>query len=388
MKQSMQIIILLVIFLTGCAEEQNTADLIATGDSKAISARKKELSAQQKEITKEMAAIDAFLNAGKKTDNLPLVTTFNVKSERFDHYFELQGDVSTRQNVLIYPEVGGILTKVHIKEGDYVKQGQLLASIHSGGLNSQLVQFKTQLELAQTTFDRQQKLWDQKIGSEIQYLQAKSNFEAQQSVVNQLESQLSKFNIKAPFSGVIDDLFKEQGTVVGPSGQGSEIFRIINLSNMYLEVDLPESYITTVKKGSKVEVIFPLLGTSMISKVRKTGNFINPNNRSFKAEVSVNNDNQMIKPNMTGKVKINDYSKDNALLIPQSLISENSEGQQYVFVAKEKKGETMTEKRVITTGMTQGDNIEILTGLKSGENLILEGARSVKDGQKVKVLTK
>lgn len=222
----MQIIILLVIFLAGCAEEQNTADLIAAGDSKAVTARKKELSAQQKEIMKELITIDAFLNLDKKKDNLPLVTTFNVESQRFDHYFELQGGVATRQNVLIYPEVGGILTKLYVDEGDQVKKGQLIASIHSGGLNSQLIQLKTQLELAETTYKRQEKLWDQKIGSEIQYLQSKSNYESQVSVVKQLESQLSKFNIRAPFSGVVDDLFKEQGTVVGPSGQGPDSVQV------------------------------------------------------------------------------------------------------------------------------------------------------------------
>ncbi len=234
-----------------------------------------------------------------------------------------------------------------------------------------------------------QNLWKQEIGTELQYLQSKANFEAQEDAVKQMEIQLGKFSIRAPFSGVIDDVIKDQGTVVAPAGPGSEVFRIINLSDMFIEVDVPESYISTVAKGRKVEVVFPILGKTIQSYVRQTGNFINPNNRSFTVEIPVPNVDGDIKPNLTAKVMINDYISENAILIPQSVISENAEGEQYVYVTStvSKDQTAKASRNIITTGKTQGDFVEILSGVEVGQNIIEEGARSVKEGQKVKILT-
>jgi len=248
-----------------------------------------------------------------------------------------------------------------------------------------LSQLKTQAALAQTTFERQANLWKQKIGSEIQYLQAKAQAEAQANAVLQLEKVLAKAQITAPFSGVIDQVLKDPGTVVSP-GNGSEVFRLINLSNMYIEVDVPEGYLGAVTKGKKAGVYFPVLQDSVNAVVRETGNYINPNNRSFSAEIAVENPNGQIKPNLNARVHINDYTNENALLIPQSVISENAAGEQYAYVA-ELHGETAVAKRhIITTGKTQGDFVEITSGISAGDLIIKEGARSVKDAQTVKIL--
>lgn len=384
------VITLASILVTGCGStESTTNELVAFGDLESIRAKKKELSAKQKELDIEMALLDAAINATDGNRNLPLVTTFTAQTQKFDHYIELQGDVTTKQNVLIYPEVAGILIRVNVKEGERVKKGQILATIDNGGVSSQLLQMKTQLTLSKTTFERQERLWEQKIGSEIQYLQAKTNYEGQQNAVNQLETQLAKFKITAPFSGIIDDVIKDQGTVVIPGGPGSEVFRIINLTEMFLEIDVPETYIATITKGKTVKVYFPVLNRTVESKIRQTGNFINPNNRSFTVEVPVPNLNGQIKPNMSAKVLINDYLSQQAILIPQSIISENSEGQQYAFVVSNIDDELVAQanKNIITTGKTQGDFVEILSGINNGDNLIEEGARSVKDGQKVKILS-
>ena len=380
----------LSLLMAGCGSKDASSldSIIASGDLEEIRAKKKELTEQQNALEKDIAMLDSVIGTKVENRNLPLVTTLSTQYEVFNHYVELQGDVTTKQNVLIYPEMSGTLVKILVSKGDRVSKGQLLANIDDGGMSSQLIQMKTQLALAKTTFERQERLWKQDIGSEIQYLQAKTNYEAQQSAVKQMEKQLDKFSIPAPFSGIIDDVIKDQGTVVSP-GPGSEVFRIVNLSNMYIEVDVPENYITSITPGKKVQVFFPILNETIESKVSETGNFINPNNRSFTVEIPVPNRNGAVKPNMTAKVKINDYTNEQAILIPQSVISENAEGEQYVFVAS-KIGEDKTataNKNIIETGKTQGDVIEVRSGLSEGQNIVLEGARSVKNGQKVKILT-
>ena len=385
--QSLQVLILAALVISCGGEETSLKTLIDEGDLTAIRAKKKELTDQQKAILNDIKLLDSVIIAQSDDVNYPLITALQVNNKDFVHFIELQGDVTTRQNVLVYPEVAGTLVKIYVEEGARVKSGQLLATVDDGGLKNQLTQMKTQLALAKTTFERQQRLWDQKIGSEIQFLQAKTNFEAQQAAVDQMEDQLSKYSIRAPFSGIIDDLIKDQGTVVAP-GQGSEVFRIVNLSNMFIEVPVPETYIATIKKGKQVKVEFPILGETIDSYVRETGNFINPNNRSFVAEIPVSNETGNVKPNLTAKVHINDYRNESAILIPQSTISENAEGEQYAYVVTNisKDNLAVAKKTIITTGKTQGDFVEVLSGIESGQSIIVEGARSVKEGQTVKIL--
>ncbi|WP_436516052.1 efflux RND transporter periplasmic adaptor subunit [Ekhidna sp. To15] len=389
MRKINHILTLFVAFaIVACGENESTiSSILAEGDMENIRAKKKELSAQHKELEGQMALLDSAIAANTENSNLPLVTTFQTSIAEFYHFVELQGDVTTKQNLLIYPEAAGTLVRVHVEEGQRVQKGQLLGTIDDGGLESQLIQMKTQLDLAKTTFERQQRLWDQKIGSEIQYLQAKTNYESQKNAVDQMKKQLEKFYIRAPFSGVIDDVIKDQGTVVSP-GPGAEIFRIVNLSNMYIEVLVPETFIASVVPGKDVKVFFPIINKTLEAKVKETGNYINPNNRSFNVRIPVPNQNGMIKPNLTAKVHINDYYSEAAILIPQSVISENAEGEQYVYVVRDVKGDkTATAQRaIITTGKTQDGKVEILSGIGSEENIILEGARSVKDGQQVKIL--
>lgn len=375
--------------IVSCGEREFSMDnLIAEGDLEAIRAKKKELTNQQKDISEDIKILDSAIIAASGEGNYPLITVLDINEQDFAHFIELQGDVTTRQNVLVYPEVTGTMIKVHVEEGDQVEEGQLLATIDDGGLKSQLIQMESQLALAKTTYERQKRLWDQNIGSEIQYLESKTNYDAQKASVDQMKDQLLKYSIKAPFSGIVDDIIKDQGTVVSPSGQGSEVFRIINLSNMYVEVPVPETYIATVTQGKKVRVKFPILNETIESYVRETGNFINPNNRSFIAEIPVTNKSGNVKPNLTAKVQINDYRNESALMIPQNTISENADGEQYAYIVNGDSDEdvAIAKRAIITTGKTQGDFVEVLSGIKAGQRIVVEGARKVKDGQKVKIL--
>ncbi|WP_420401643.1 efflux RND transporter periplasmic adaptor subunit [Flagellimonas sp.] len=381
-------IILTAVVLSSCGggSQSTVESVLADKNLEAIRGKRAEISAQQKALEKQLHSLDSAIAQLDDQAKLPLVTTILANAEKFDHYLELQGDVMTKQNVLVYPEISGTLNRVYVKEGQKVSKGQLLASIDDGGLSSQLAQMKTQAALAKTTFERQKRLWEQNIGSEIQYLEAKTTYEAQESAVKQMQSQVAKSTIRAPFSGIIDDVIQDQGTVVSP-GTGVAVFRIVNLSNMYIEVEVPESHLPNVTPGKNVEVYFPVLGDSVTTKVRQTGNFINPSNRSFTAEIPVPSENGKIKPNLTAKVMINDYTNENAILIPQSIVSENAEGEQYVYLvdADSVSSDAIAKKVIIETGKTQGDYVEVLAGINNGDGIIDEGARSVKEGQKVRI---
>ena len=378
----------LAIVLASCnGDKKNTVEkVLEKNHLKEIRTKRAELVTQQDAIHSQIKLLDDRIKTLDSTQNTPLITTLTAKEEVFNHVLELQGNVTTKNLLVITPEFSGILTNVYVTEGQNVTKGQVLARIDDGGLSQQLAQLKIQANLAKTTFERQQRLWDQKIGSEIQYLQAKSSYESQQEAINQLQQQINKTTVRAPFNGTIDDVITEKGSVVG-AGQ-TPLMQIVNLDNMYIETDVPESYVSDVTKGKDVNVEFPVLGKSLDTKIRQAGDVINPANRTFKVEIGVPNKDKNIKPNLTARLKINDYTNEKAILVPQSIISENADGEQYVYVVKDKKenGEGVVNKIIIKTGKTQGDVIEVLEGIQNGAELILEGARSVKDGQTVKVI--
>ncbi len=386
MKQVIYIVLASIILAACGGDKKSTESIIATGDLNAIRAKRSEIVNLQSTINEELKAIDEAISKLDTVKKLPLVTAFKAHEDAFTHYLEIQGDVATKQNVVLHPEFSGLLTQVFVKEGQKVSKGQLLARIDDGGLSQQLAQMEVQAALAKTTFERQERLWNQKIGSEIQYLQAKTNYEAQEKAVSQMKSQVGKTSIKAPFSGIIDDVISEQGSVV--SAGMTEVFRLVNLSDMYIQAEVPESYLGDITEGKSVQIYFPILGDTIASKVRQVGSYIHPDNRTFKIEINVPNNNKQIKPNLTAMLKINDYSNEKAILIPQSVLSENASGDQYVFVASQDPStkESKARRVIVSTGKTEGDFVEILNGVKDGDTIIKEGARSVKDGQSVDIL--
>ncbi|MCK0108421.1 efflux RND transporter periplasmic adaptor subunit [Flavobacteriaceae bacterium S0825] len=382
-------LLILVLVLASCGgdKKKNTVEsVLQSNNLENIRKKRADLVNDQQVIQSKIKQLDDAISKIDTVKNVPLITTFTAKQEVFKHMLEIQGNVTTKNLLVITPEYNGILTNVYVKEGQKVSKGQILAKIDDGGLSQQLSQLQIQADLGKTTFERQKRLWEQNIGSEIQYLQAKSTYESQVEAINQLKQQIAKTTVRAPFSGTIDDVITEQGSVVG-AGQ-TPLIRIVNLNNMYIETDVPESYITDVTKGKHVTVEFPVLGKTIETEVRQASDYINPANRTFKVEVGIPNSNKSIKPNLTAKLKINDYTNEKALLVPQSIISENAEGEQYVYVVNNKNSnkEGTASRVIIKTGKTQGDVIEVLEGIESGTEIIQEGARSVKDGQAVKVI--
>lgn len=382
---TLAILTIAIVSCGGDTDGTSVEALLESGTVEELQAKKEALKQEVSLKNEQLAQIEKTLEKKNPREKKEvLVTTMTVKDTLFNHFVEIQGNVQTKQNVLIYPEYQGTLTRVLVKEGQRVRKGQTLARIDDGGLSSQVAQAEAQAALAQTTFDRQKRLWDQKIGSEIQYLQAKTQYEATQNSVNQIKSQLSKTTVRAPFSGVIDEVITDQGTVVAP---GAALFRIVNLDNMYVAAEVPESFLPTVTKGKKVKVEFPILGETVDATVRQTSNFIKPSNRSFAIEVGVPNKEGRVKPNLTARLSINDYTSENAILIPLNVINENADGEQYVYTAFAKAEETVAKQKIITTGKSQGDRIEVLSGIQTGDKIIVEGARSVKDNQAIKMIT-
>lgn len=379
--------ILLSLTVFGCQEKTLTVEqVIATNDLSQLRTTRANLGAQHQALSQDLADLDRAIGKLDQSEKLSLVTAMVVQPERFEHFVQVQGDVATKQNIVLYPQFSGQLKKLHVVVGDEVKKGAVLATLDDNGLSQQLNQLKVQEALAKTTFERQEKLWAQNIGSELQFLQAKTQYEAQKSLTQQLSQQLEKTQIIAPFDGTIDAVLAEAGTVV--SAGASPVFRLVNLSNMYLKADVPESYLSEVVAGKKVMVDFPVLGLKVASKVRSVGRYINPGNRTFSIEVDLPKQTSQIKPNLTAQIQINDYTSEQALLVPQSVISENAAGQQYVYTTfyDQEREQSTALKRIVVTGKTEGDFVEILEGIQAGDTVISEGARSVKDGQAISIL--
>jgi RND family efflux transporter MFP subunit len=374
------------VLLISCADkDQRSVDaIIESGNLEAMKAKKEQILASYDSVAKVLGKLDLAISEKDTLKRLPLVTTVTIKDTLFEYFIDIQGNVETSENILIYPEYQGLLMQVYVKEGDRVNKGQLLAKIDDGGLSSQVAQMETQYQLAKTTFERQERLWNQKIGSEIQYLQAKSNMESMGNSVNQMRSQLGRTAVRAPFSGEIDEIVTEQGQVVGPGGQA--LMRIVNLGDMYVKASVPENYISSVTKGSNVIVTFPAIGKTVEGKIKNVGNFIDPGNRTFEIEIDVPNKEKLIKPNLVAKLEINNYSNKNAKLIPANIIQENSKGEKYVFVISDiDEDEAKVTRKLIETGKKYQGQIEVVEGLEKGEIIVSAGALTLIDGEKVKI---
>ncbi|WP_313112153.1 efflux RND transporter periplasmic adaptor subunit [Aequorivita sediminis] len=384
----MKKIFLLIIFtatLVSCGGDQKSVDsLIESGDLSAIKTKRTELNQQQRDLKADIDKLNEYIDSHEKKERPALITAQEIKDTIFKHYVEVQGNVETNQNVVLNAEYSGVLTNIYVKEGQRVSRGQRLAKIDDGGLSSQVAQQEAQLALAKTTFERQERLWEQKIGSEIQYLQAKTNYEAAKNTTNQLRSQLGKTIITAPFSGVIDDIISDPGQVVVP-GQ-TPIIRLVNLSDMYVKASIPETYLTNIKKGTRVEVNLASINENFTGTVRQVSNYINPNNRSFEIQVEIPNKDGNVKPNLIATVKVNDYTAENAVTIPENILQENAAGETIAYIYKPVDDSTGVAKRIIIeTGLSYGNQTEVKSGLKKGDTIIMEGAKTLRDGQKVTI---
>ena len=364
--------------IVSCGDKQNDQ----TVDQLIAAKNNKELQARKAVIQADLAKIDAALATLNVRKEEALVSVLTLKDTVFNHYLDIQGSVNTKENILIQPEMPGTLIALNVKAGQRVSKGQLLARVDDGGSSQQVASLETQYQLAKTTFERQKNLWNQKIGSEIQYLQAQTQMLSLQRSVAQAKAMLSKTEIRAPFSGTIDEVFVEKGQVVSASPQG--LMRIVNLNNMYVSTTIPESYIGKLKVGTQVDVFLTSLNKNYKGKVRQIGNFINPNNRSFGIEVSIPNPENLLRPNQVAKLKVIDYTVKNAIVVPSNVIQEDGKGNQFVFVASNSNGKTATAKKaMVTTGKSSDNVTEILSGLSANDIIVIEGVNTISEGMKL-----
>jgi len=372
---SLSFLSLLLLSCGGNENSQNIDTLIQNKDTKALQAKKTMLQADIAIIEAALSTLDV-----KTEEGLVAVTT--VKDTLFSHYLEIQGSVDTKENILIQPEFSGTLTSLTVKAGDKVGKGQILGRVDDAGMSQQLASMESQYELAKTTFERQKNLWDKKIGSEIQFLQAQTQMISAQKGVAQMKSQLSKTVIRAPFSGIIDDVFAERGQVVAPSAMG--LMRIVNLNNMYVSASVPESYIGKLKVGDQVAVFLTSLNKTYKGKVRQIGSFINPNNRTFSIEVGLPNPDGLLRPNQVAKLKITDYTNKNVVVVPTNVVQEDGDGNKYVYTVSKSNGKTGTAKKVVVEIGKSSDNVtEILSGLSAEDVIVTDGINAISEGMKL-----
>ncbi|MFI5163106.1 MAG: efflux RND transporter periplasmic adaptor subunit [Sphingobacteriales bacterium] len=335
-----------------------------------------DLKKQQVELAAKITKLQAEVgttDSVKSTD----VSVVEVKPEAFTNYIDLQGSIDAKDNVQAVPQAQGVITAIYVKVGDHVNKGQTLAQLDNSVLKQQIAQAETQVSLMKTLYDRQKNLWDQKIGTEVQFIQAQTNLQSAQKSIGALKEQSDMYRISSPISGTVDQMDLKLGQAASPAGTS---IRIVNTESLKVKANVPESYAGNIHQGDKVEVVVPDANDSLMAKVTFAAKAIDPASRSFAIEIQLPGS-KTIKPNMTAVLRVADYSKSNAIVIPMNAIQKSESGD-FVFV--DEGG--FAKKKNITEGASYGGKTEIKSGLTSGEKLITEGASEVENGDKIRVL--
>ena len=381
------IISLSLILLLGCNSSRNSSinDLINKGDLETLKKRKKEYVDLINDLRLDLNEINKGITLLDENEQIQVISKFNVIEKEFNTYVKLQANLKSRKNVVILSEFQGTLKNLFVKEGHLVKKGQLLAEINDSGLKEQLDQMLIQANYTQDNFDRVKRLWEKNIGSEMQFLKAKSDFETSNKMVEQIRDQLSKTKIYAPFDGEIDEIISNLGSNLVP---GSPILRVVNLDIIYAEAQVPEKYVSSISIGTEAIISIPLLNKELTSKIVQTGNFINPNSRTFRIEAPVENKDKRIKQNLNARIKIKNYSNDKSIVVPLRILSEDASGKPFLYklVTTDKKDIFLTVKSFVITGANYNQEIEITQGVSIGDIIVLEGANNVEDNQRVRVI--
>jgi RND family efflux transporter MFP subunit len=378
---------LFIVLILSCSENKSTIEeVLKSTNIELLKDKRDQLTNIQQETYQKINLIDSRIKAISNESKDPIVYIKKIEESTFKHYVELQGDVKSDKIISIFPEFSGIIKEIKVNSGDNVFKGQKLAIIDDGGLKQQLAQLKISFELAKTTYERQKRLWEQKIGSEIQYLESKSIYEAQKQAIDQINKQLDKTIIKAPFAGVIDNVIVKEGEVVYPGR--SNLMLLLNLDNLYVESKVPEKYLNTISENKDVIMYFPMLDLNLESRIKYSANFINPSNRTYRIEADIPSNSFNIKPNLNVKIKVNDYTNENAITVRLDHINIDSENNKYVYKIIEKQNNTYAIKTPIETGLKNGDLIEVTKGLTKDDIIVTEGFRKLTDNSIVTIINK
>ena len=362
--------VLTFIFIIACGEADKQAQL------RELETQRNELSAKIDALRSEIAAQN-----GGEQGVLTYVEVDQLKPQIFNHYIKVQGTVTSDNNIMIPAQASGLVKRIYVKEGDIVKKGQLLAEIDGAIYESNIAELKTNLALARTLYERQERLWKQKIGSEVQYLQAKTNKESLENRLASVKEQYRLTKFIAPINGSVDQikLKENEATAAGMGG-----IRVVQLSKLKIEAKISEKYIDDLRVGDEVEVSLPVLDKTFTSKIRAVSQVIDPENRTFPIEIEVPDEHKIIKPNMLTVLTINDYTNENALIVPMRIL-QNTGTDQFLFTAikSEKQDIYIAKKQIVKVGTNNGIVAEIKSGLQAGENIVTQGFQELADGQQV-----
>ena len=372
MKHLFSLLILSLVLSCGTSdkESQSLTDL---------KTKKAALKEQMDRMGTELKEIEIAISELDTLKKLMSVTSIKAEVKDFNHYVEVQGTVKADQTIDLHAEMGGTVTAILVKEGQKVSKGQLLATLDSDVIDNSVLQLDTQLALATTTFERQARLWEQNIGSEIQYLQAKAQKEGLENSVKSLKAQARKMKIIAPFSGIIDQIYAKTGELTSPQ---KPFLKLVNLNKVYVESEVTETYLNSIKKDTKVLLNFRSIGTSVEASVSQVGNFINPSNRSFKMRIDLKNPNNELKANLLADIKINDF-KANGTVIPTRLVQRDRDNKTFVYTIEPKENNHKVIKTYVTEVMNYDNQSYISDGLVPNSILVDKGARLVNNNEEV-----
>jgi len=354
----------------------------SVGTMEELKAQKDSLVEVRSTVDAEIAAVDAKLEAMDTIERYDRVTSIEVAPSTFVHYFDVFGLVEADKSINLYPTASGKVAKIHVRNGQRVAKGQLLMTLDTDILASSLKELENGLALAKTVFEKQERLWmNEQIGSEIQYLQTKNNYDGLVQKVTTLKEQIALSEIRAPFAGAIDNIFAKEGEIA--SAQMPSM-RLVDTSGVYVQADVPESYAKRVRVGTPANVAFTSMDYEVAAEVLQVGQFIQEGNRTFSINVSLPSS-EGVKPNQMVHVALQDYSNTAALTVPASLVQQDVEGNDFIYTLKPVAGATHYEvvKTWVSTGLTFEGRTEILTGLEAGTVVVDKGSRSVRTGQNV-----
>jgi len=368
---------LIILIINGCQSGTEYSNDVSgkraeLADKKAIL---KSLESEIKILESEILKLDP-----PKEKSPILVNGKKLKNEIFERFITIQGIVESNDLVNVSAEMGGRIKTLRVNEGDYVRRGQSLATLDMETFEKQIEEINTSLSLASTVYERQKRLWDQNIGSEIQYLQAKNNKERLEKSLETLESQVAKREIYAPISGYVDRKFLSAGEMAAP---GVPIVNILDASQVKITADIPESYLGKINRGDIVEIHFPALNRNIQEKINQISRTIDPANRTFQIEINTSNKNNTLKPNLLAEVKFMDYKQENSIVAPVDYILEEVSGNKFVYTAQQRDNKMVAKKTYVQLGESYNGQIIIVEGLKEGDILVTDGSRNVAENDPI-----
>lgn len=346
-------------------------------------AKRKQLQQYKQELhtlEQQIKALETELNSVEK-DEVIKVSVTPLKSEVFENFIEVTGKVEAELDVDVSPESAGVIREIYVTEGEWINKGDLMAKLNSEMLERSMEELEVQFDLAKTNYERQKRLWDQNIGSEMEFLTAKNNKESLEKRIESLKAQLSMSEVRSPESGIVDIIYQKKGNIGSPQ---VPFAKVINTNKIKIYGDISESYITKIHQGDKVSIKFPALGQSIDAKIDQIGNTIDPNNRTFRVRINLSNPNNTIKPNLVSIITLRDYINKSAIVVPSLYIKEDFNGH-YTYIVEKKGTKNVAKKVYVTPGVTNNNNTEVIDGLNEGMLVVSEGYNQITNGTLVQI---